>query len=86
MFKWGEEAQEGFENLKKTMTTLSVLVMPDFTQPFELETDASRTKIGAVFMQKKRPIDYFSQIISPKHRLKSLYEWELMAIVLAVKK
>lgn len=78
-FKWGEEAQEAFEKLKDVMTTLPVLAMPDFSQSSELETDA-------VLMQKKRPIAYFSQALATRHQLKSVYERELMAIVLAVKK
>ena len=39
-FKWTPEAQEAFEALKQAMMSTLVLVLPDFSQPFCIETDA----------------------------------------------
>ena len=85
-FKWNEEANEAFETLRTTMSTLPVLVLPDFSQPFVIEADASGFGIGAVLLQNKRAIAYFSQVLGSRARLKSVYERELMAIVLAIRK
>ncbi|XP_020705367.1 uncharacterized protein LOC110116210 [Dendrobium catenatum] len=40
-FLWGEAATTAFESLKKAMTMVPVLSLPDFTQTFIVETDAS---------------------------------------------
>jgi len=83
-FKWDSTALTAFEELKKVMTQAPVLVLPNFTQPFEIECDASGAGIGAVLMQNRRPIAYFSKALSPNNLSKSAYEKELMALVLAV--
>lgn len=85
-FKWTEEATQAFEILKRAMSSLLVLVLPDFSKPFTVETDASGTGIGAVMSQGDRPIAFISKGFSSKGRVKSVYERELLAIVFAVTK
>ena len=77
-FKWGQKTQAAFDQLKRAMVTTPVLQLPDFTQPFEIECDASDKGIGAVLMQNKHPIAYFNKALSKRSLAKSTYEREIM--------
>lgn len=81
-FNWNDAAEEAFQ--KKAMTTVPVLVMPDFSKTFVVENDASGYGLGAVLTQDKRPVAFYSLTLGTQARLKSIYEKDLMAIVRAV--
>ena len=85
-FQWSPEVDAAFLQLKSPMSKLPVLALPNFSKPFLLETDASGIGLGAVLTQGDGPIAYFSHVLSEKACLKSVYERELTAIVLAVQK
>lgn len=85
-FCLSQEAQEAFEKLKAAMASAPVLALPNFDQPFIVESEASESSLGAVLMQEERPLAYFSQSLSNRKRLCSVYEHELIAIVFAVRK
>ena len=80
-FGWNEGAEKAFRRLKTTMTTVPVLALPDFSIPFIVENDASGHGLGAVLMQGQWPIAYYNYVLSAQSRHKSIYEWELRAIV-----
>lgn len=61
-----------------------MLALPDFKETFVLECDTSRRGLGAVLMQNKWPIAYYSKPISIALLVKSTYEKELMALVLSI--
>ena len=59
-FRWTKEAQQEFDKTKEAMRTCSVLALPDFTQPFVLECDASSEGKRAALMQNKHLITFES--------------------------
>ncbi|XP_073035244.1 uncharacterized protein [Primulina eburnea] len=83
-FGWNDKAQKAFETLKQAVVTAPVLRMPDFSQEFIVECDASGMGIGAVLAQEGKPIAFYSKALAERALSKSTYERELMALVLAV--
>ena len=87
-FQWTSACQEGFDQLKKALTEAPVLVYPDYSKPFILETDASLKGLGAVLSQKGddneiRVIAYASQSLRPLEKSMRDYssaKIELMAL------
>ena len=55
-FEWGPEQKHAQETIIQRITNVPVLVQPDPTRQFELETDASLIGTGAVLYQRDPPI------------------------------
>lgn len=86
VFEWSSAANEAFLALKQAMSTTPVLAVPNFHKPFEVETDACDTGLGAVLSQQGQPVAYFSKALSVNNQKLSAYEKEFMAIMMAVDK
>lgn len=65
------------------MTRAPILQLPKNSIPL---TDASSFILEEVLSQKNHPTAFYSKLLCPRGRIRSIYEKELMAIVLAVKK
>ena len=50
-FKWTTDCQAAFDHLKQCLTSAPTLMMPNWSRPFIINTDASDTGIGAVLSQ-----------------------------------
>lgn len=70
-----------FQALKATVTSASVLVLPDFAKTFIIECDALTLGFRAVLIQDKHPIAYFNRPIVAHHCSLAAYERELIGLV-----
>ena len=88
-FLWTEDCQKAFDTLKKALTEAPILAYPDFTQSFQLATDASNDAIGMVLGQKQNGrevvIAYAGRKLNPAERNYSVTEREALAVVEGVK-
>ncbi|KAI9177860.1 hypothetical protein LWI28_019962 [Acer negundo] len=84
-FQWTPEAKKGFQKIKEQLTIAPILVLPDFSQPFELHSDASKVGIRAVLSQDGKPVAYFSEKLTGSRVHYSTYDIEFYAVVQAVK-
>lgn len=68
------------------MVSIPVLALLDRSLPLVIEIDAFEIGLRAILPHKRHPIAFLSQKLSPPDQVKSVYERELMVMVLAVKK
>nr|GEV51835.1 reverse transcriptase domain-containing protein [Tanacetum cinerariifolium] len=67
-FLWTIEANAMFHEIKCKLTYAHILVLPDFSLPFELHYDASKTGISVVLSQSNRPIELRNEVYVGRDR------------------
>jgi hypothetical protein len=84
-FRWSQEVEAAFLQLKQAMTTIPILAMPNFNESFTIETDASGEGIGAVLTQQGKPIAFLSRALEVAKLSWSIYAKEMLAILQAIR-
>ena len=77
-FTSSKATSQSFELIKQKLTSALVLVLPDFSQPFELHCDASKVGIGIVVVlsQNSQPVAYYSEKLNGANVRYSTYDVE----------
>ena len=89
-FDWTPACQESFDILKKRFTEEPVLMMPDHSWTFQIESDTSKYASGAVLTQMdsngdRHPVAFMSKTFNDTEKRYEIYDRELLGIVQALK-
>jgi hypothetical protein len=90
-FVWSEKEMAAFTQLKQSLVQAPTLATPDNTKPYVLHTDASGYAVGATLSQDfglgrgLQPVAFMSKKMGPAQRNYAVHEWELLAIVEALR-
>jgi hypothetical protein len=84
LFVWTPSHQSAFAALQQALMTAPVLALPDFTKPFQIQTNASEFGVGAMLLQDGHPLAFVSKALGPRTRGLSTYEKEYLAVLIAV--
>jgi hypothetical protein len=87
---WGEKEQRSFDALKQALVSAPMLHTPDNDKPYVVHTDASGYAVGATLSQRDehgdlQPVAYMSKKMSSAQLNYAVHEWELLAVVEALK-
>ncbi|GFW60973.1 transposon Tf2-8 polyprotein [Trichonephila clavipes] len=85
-FNWSGEAQDSFDQIQRTLTEAPILQLPNFSEQFNLFTDASGVRIGAVLQQNQKPIAFASGTLNKAERNYTVTEKECLAVIWALNK
>ena len=89
-WRWTGDQFLAFEQIRACLSKASILSCPDFNTPFELQTDASSTGLGAVLSQTvdvvERVVSYASRTLLDAEKNYSTTEKECLAVIWAIQK
>jgi hypothetical protein len=84
-WKWTTEHQEAFDKMKALIAKETLLTFPDFSQEFEIHTDASKLQLGACLSQNGKPVAFYSRKLQSAQTRYTTTERELLSIVETLK-
>ena len=80
-WKWSEEHEKCYNNLKHLATSTPVLQYFNTSKPLTISVDASIQGLGAALMQDNLPVAYASRTLNKSEKRYAQIEKEMLAIV-----
>jgi hypothetical protein len=84
-WKWTDEEQKAFIDIKKIISKEVLLAFPNFNKPFDIYTDASKVQLGAVIIQDNKPLAFYSRKLTDAQTRYTTTERELLSVVETLK-
>ena len=84
-FERSEKCQASFEKLKAFLTEASVLTPLTYGKEYVIFSDASLNELGCVLIQEGKVVAYASRQLKPHEKNYPMHDFELAAIVFALK-
>jgi hypothetical protein len=85
VWAWTGKCQDAFEKLKHLLTEAPLLRTPDESKAYRVVTDASDIGLGGVLLQEGHPIAYESRKLKSAEQNYTTTEWEMLAVVHALR-
>ena len=60
-YEWTPKCEESFQELKRRLTSVPILVLPTSGEPLQVYSDASKIGLRAVLMQNRKVVTYGSR-------------------------
>jgi len=85
-WRWGDEQQAAFEQLKAVFTTRPVLATPELDKEFRVEADTSNFATGEVLFVKYdnnlwRPVAFISKALNETERNYEIHNKEMLGVI-----
>ena len=88
--EWNADCEEALSQVQRLLSQKPILILPDLTKSFTVQTDASNIGIAGVILQdlggKMHPVAYVSRKLLDRETRYSTIEKECLAIVWTLKK
>jgi hypothetical protein len=82
-FKWMDDCQHSFNELKCLLTKQTVLTYPGYTIPFEIYTDTSNKQIGLVIQQSGWHLAFcfkIAQLVNPNIKISLAHQTQVIFV------
>lgn len=79
-FHWGDQQEDAFQQIKEILIEVPVLAYYD-VKPVVITCDDSKSGMGAVLLQAKKPVAYTSRAFTDAETRYAQIEKELLAVV-----